>query len=57
MSQYHQKWMDLANAKGGSSSYFTPPKHNVVSVCETVSLYHCGRNLLELQKQLVNKSQ
>lgn len=56
MSQYHQKWMDLANAKGGSGSYFTPPKHNAVSVCETVSLYHCGRNLLELQKQLVNKA-
>ncbi len=56
MSQYHQKWMDLASAKGGSSSYFTPPKHNAVSVCETVSLYHCGRNLLELQKQLVNNA-
>ena len=56
MSQYHQKWMDLANAKGSGRSYTMLPKHNAVSVCETVSLYHCGRNLLELQKQLVNKA-
>lgn len=56
MSQYHQKWMDLANAKGNSSFQFKLPRHNVLSVCETVGLHHCGRNLLELQKQLVNKA-
>ena len=56
MSQYHQKWMDLANAKGNSSWKPILPKHNMLSVCETVGLHHCGRNLLELQKQLVNNA-
>ena len=56
MSQYHQKWMDLANAKGNDSWETKLPVVNRLSPHQPVSLLHsCGRNILELQRRYCNQ--
>ena len=56
MSQYHQKWMELVNAKGSSSFQAKLPVVNRLSPHQPVSLLHsCGRNILELQRRFCNQ--